>query len=83
MSFVDGDSLDNTLKVLVVRCLKSKALFVHPVPKKGLDDKGYVIDCLVKDILWLGYSRLLVKCDTEPSTMAFDHGRIKRDTGGP
>ena len=53
----DGDAVDNVLKVLVVRCHKSKALFAHPVPQKGLDEKGYAIECMVKDIVWLGYPR--------------------------
>ena len=54
--FVDGDKLDNVLKVLVVRCYKSKALFAHAVPQKGIDEKHYVVDCVTQDILWLAIS---------------------------
>ena len=69
-NFVDGDKPENVLKVLIVRCHKSKALFAHAVPQKGIDEKHYVVDCLTQDILWLGYPRVLLKCDTEKSIMA-------------
>ena len=68
--FADGDTLESMLTVLVVRCHKSRALFAHPVPKKGVDDKGFIVESMVKDIMWLGYPRVLLKCDCEPSTLA-------------
>lgn len=54
-------------KVLVVRDDRSKSVFGHVVPVKGLDEKGYAVDELVRDVTWLGYSRLVLKSDNEPA----------------
>ena len=55
----EDDKADGVLKVIVVRCFKSKALFAHAVPAKGVDEAGYVVDCIVQDVLWLGYSKVI------------------------
>ena len=54
------------LKVLVVRDMRSKALFPDAVPAKGSDGAGHAVQCLVDDIAWLGYSRAILKSDDEP-----------------
>ena len=74
---VDGDKPNNVLKVLIVRCHKSKALFAHVVPQTGIDEKHCVVYCLTKDILWLGYPRVLLKCDTEKRIMAMLRESLK------
>ena len=45
----------------------SKALFAHAVPQKGVDEKNYIVDQFVNDILWLGYARVIVRSDNEPA----------------
>ena len=55
------------LKVLVVYDSKSRSLFAHAVPKKGPDEQGYVVECFVDDILWLGYASVIVRSDNEPA----------------
>ena len=45
---------DGAVKVLVVKGVKSKSLFGHVVLKKGLDEKGFSVNCLVEDVRWLG-----------------------------
>ena len=55
------------LKILVVKDSKSKAVFAHAVPKKGVDDKRYSVDKVVEDVLYLGYSKVLLKSDNEPA----------------
>ena len=55
------------LKILVVKDSKSKAIFAHVVPQKGVGEDRFVVDCLRKDLLWLGYPRVLLKSDNEPS----------------
>ena len=55
------------LKVLVVRCLRSKCLFAHAVPQKGMDEARYVVDCIVSDIIWMGHTRVILKADNEPA----------------
>ena len=55
------------LKVLVVYDSLSKALFAHAVPQKGVDERGYIVDKVSTDILWLGYARVIVRSDNEPA----------------
>ena len=58
------------LKVLVVCDSKSKATFAHGVPAKGLDDRGFIVRCIADDVGWLGYSKVVLKCDNEPAIVA-------------
>ena len=60
---VDAESL----KVLVVRDSMTKCMFAHAVEKKGDDEQGYIVDCLVRDIEWLGHSKVVFKTDNEPA----------------
>ena len=53
------------IKVLVVKDSKSKMLFAHVVPAKGIDKKRFAVDMLRDDIVWLGYSRVILKSDNE------------------
>ena len=55
------------LKVLVVRDFKSKSLFAHAVKCKGSDEDGYAVQCLVDDVRWLGYSKVILRSDNEPA----------------
>ena len=55
------------LKVLVVRDMRSKALFAHAVTAKGADVDGFAVQCVVEDVLWLGYLRVILKSDNEPA----------------
>ena len=58
---------EGAIKVLVVRDSKSKSLFAHVVPSKGIDEKGFAVDSLVQDVKWLGYSKVTLKSDNEPA----------------
>ena len=60
---------DGAAKVLVVRDSRSKALFAHVVPSKGMDERGFAVDSLVEDVRWLGYSSLTLKSDNEPAVV--------------
>ena len=42
---------EEVLKVLVVRDDKSKALFAHAVPMKGVDEKNFIVQQVVKRTL--------------------------------
>ena len=55
------------MKVLVAYCSATKSIFAHAVPKKGLDEKGYIVDQLKQDIPWLGHSKVVIKGDNEPA----------------
>ena len=55
------------VKVLVAREAVSKCVFAHAIPMKGVDPDRYSVDCLVKDIEWMGCTRVIMKSDNEPS----------------
>ena len=57
---------ENVLRFLVGCCSKSGDYFMHAVPKKGLDDKGYSAECLSKSVLGMGHLRCVVRGDNEP-----------------
>ena len=61
----EADTAEGGIKILVVKGSKSKAVFAHAVPQKGVDPKRYVVDMIVEDVLWLGWSQVLMKTDNE------------------
>ncbi len=58
------------IKCILVRCFLTKALFAHIVPYKGPGEDDFVADILVKDVAWLGHTRLALKADGEPALQA-------------
>ena len=60
---------ESATKVLVVslRCVddKQRCVFGHVAPQKGIDVKKFAIDRLVGDILWTGYTSVMLKSDNE------------------
>ena len=66
----DADENMEKMTMLVVKDERSRFLFAHTVEKKGVDEDDRSTRMMVKDIEELGYQRLSVKCDQEPSTMA-------------
>ena len=56
---------EEAIKILVVHDSKRKALFAHCIPMKGIDEKRFSVNCIVDDVAWLGYSRVLLKADNE------------------
>ena len=58
---------EGAAKVLIVRDSRSKSVFAHMVPVKGVDERGYAVDSLVGDVKWLGYTRVTLKSDNEPA----------------
>ena len=60
---------DGAAKVLVARDSKSRAVFAHVVPSKGVDAKGFAVASIVDDIRWLGYTRVVLKSDNEPAVV--------------
>ena len=58
------------VKILVVREIVSRCTFAHVVQHKGVDDDGYAVSCLVKDIEWLGATKLMLRSDNEPAIIA-------------
>ena len=63
----ENDSMG--VKVLVVKDAKSKMLFAHVVPSKGVDETRYAVDAVTADIVWLGYTKVILKSDNEPAIL--------------
>ena len=61
------DPEEKHLKVLVIYDSKSRCLFAHAVPQKGVDEGRYVVDAFATDIAWLGWSRVIIRSDNEPA----------------
>ena len=65
----DADAGHGAIKVLVIRDNKSKAVFAHVVPVKGVDEGGFAVKAIFDDIVWLGYTRFVMKTDNEPAIL--------------
>ena len=59
------------LNVSVVKDERTRTLFAHAVEQTGIDSEEHAVKQVAKDIEELGYRKVSVKCDQEPSTMAF------------
>ena len=60
-------------KCLLVRCLQSKNVFAHVVPKKGDDEDHYCAKLAVADIEWLGHTGVIIKTNNERAIVALKH----------
>ena len=58
-----GSSADILMKILVVKDTQSKFIGAHVVPAKGLGEDRYAAEKIRRDVLWLGYSRIVLKSD--------------------
>ncbi len=56
-----------TVKCLIVRCSRTKAIFAHQVPVKGIDEDRHVVKLVCADIAWMGHTKITLKCDNEPA----------------
>ena len=70
------------LKILVVKDSKSKVISAHVVACKGVDDNGYAVEKLKRDILWFGYRSVILKSDNEPAIVTIAPRSTPRDAGG-
>ena len=65
------------IKVLVIKDSRSKMLFAHVVPTKGIDVQIFAVNMLTDDIVWLGYSRVILKSDNEPAIIKLGEEAMK------
>eukprot|EP00435_Cladocopium_sp_Y103_P027107 s1055_g6.t1 len=65
----DESTRDTDLPVLVVRDRRTKAVWAHPVPAKGVENP-FAARQLLKDVESTGYKRVILKGDQEPSVQA-------------
>jgi hypothetical protein len=69
-------------KILVVKDSMSKFIGAHLVPVKGLGSDRYAAAKMRRDIVWLGYRRVILKTDNEPAIFALLEGVLKGAQGG-
>ena len=58
------------VKCILIRCYKTKCVFGHVIPCKGVDEDQYVVSLVMADVQWLGHVRLILKTDQERSLVA-------------
>ena len=58
------------IKCIILRCSKTKAVFAHVVPCKGVDEDDYVANVVIKDLEWLGHTAMILKADNERALQA-------------
>jgi hypothetical protein len=58
------------VKCIVIRDWESKVTFAHCIPCKGADEDQYVAKLVEDDLVWLGYTRIVLKGDNEPALQA-------------
>ena len=66
------------IKILLVKDTKSKTIFAHVVKHKGIEDDEYAVKRLVEDVTWLGYSKVILKCDGERAIVRLLRESLKR-----
>ena len=64
-----AETEEGSVTILVVRDSATKAVFGHVVPQKGIDAKQFAVDELVKDIVWLGHTKVMLKSDNETAIL--------------
>jgi hypothetical protein len=64
--FLGGKEDEDTLAVQVARFVTSKAIFAHPVSKKGMGHEHGAKE-MIKDIAKVGHTEIILKCDGEPA----------------
>ena len=57
------------VKCILLRCHKTRSLFAHVVPVKGIDEDHQVMGMVVAAVRWLGHTKVLLKSDNEPALL--------------
>ena len=72
LQFEPEDASATKVLVVSVRCAddKQSCVFGHIVPQKGVDEERFAVECLVGDILWTGYTSVMLKSDNEAAILA-------------
>ena len=73
---LEFDPSDESATRVLIVCIraaddKQSCVFGHVVPHKGVDVEKFAVDCLVGDILWTGYTSVMLKSDNEPAILTF------------
>ncbi len=63
----------DVVKCILIRCMKTKAIFAHVVQHKGVSENDVVVDTILADLAWLGHTKIIIKADGEPALQALVH----------
>ena len=66
--FFMGQDEEKCLPMLAMKDHKSKMIFSHVVPKKGAS-VAYCVSQAVRNLEYLGYPKIVLKCDQEPAML--------------
>ena len=69
-STLSSDREEVDLTILIAKESMGKSVFAHVVPQKGVDRDHYSVDVLMKDLQWLGYTKLSLRSDNEPAILS-------------
>ena len=67
--------------MLIVPDKKKKALFAHVVPVKGVDEEGLAARSIVVDVVWLGFTKVVLKTDNEHPRVVAGNFKGPEDRG--
>ena len=67
LQFESGD--ESATRILVIKDDRSQYGFAHLVPCKGVDKDRFTVECIVNDIIWMGYTKVMLNCDNEPAIL--------------
>ena len=54
---------------MIAHCQKTKCVFSHVTPQKGIDADRYAVERLARDVQWLGHTRIILKSDNEKAIL--------------
>ena len=63
----EADTESGSITVLIVRDNPKKALLAHVAPANDVDEEGFAAKAIVDDVVWLGYTKLVLKTDNGPA----------------
>ena len=58
-----------SIKMLIVRDNRCKAVFAHTVPVKGIDAESLAVNAIADDVVWLGYTEVVLTTNNEPAIL--------------
>ena len=60
---------EGSINILVGRDNVSKSVFSHIVPVKGVNEKGFAVDAIISDVVWMGYTKVMLKTDNDAAIL--------------
>ena len=62
-----AEEREGASRILVMYCSATHTPFADGVPRKGADAEGYVVECLKRNVFWLGHFTVTIRSDNEPA----------------